>query len=232
MRSARDFDSFYQSPDPWRIGNASRRDKVLSGTICPYVAGKSVLELGCGEGHLTASIFRNARSIKGVDISLVAVSRATALSLVNASFEASDFLNVSFSGYDVIAAIECLYYLSLDEQEAFFQKLASEHAGKIFILSGPIIGLNEYRTYFTHEGITETFARNGLSLIEWRNLNAYRKAGLAATLAAAVSWLPFGSNLLSVLPERLVYQRCYIARCAPQTSRNRPGPMHAKNEDG
>ena len=215
MRDAQDFDSFYHSPDPWGIGNASRRDEALSGIIGHYVSDKAIFELGCGEGHLTASVFRNARSIRGVDISSLAISRAVALSLPNASFEVSDFLSLSFAGYDVIAAIECLYYLSPDEQEAFFGKLATEHAGKIFILSGPIIGSNEHRTYFTHDGISAMFARHGLSIIEWRNLNAYRKAGVAATLAAAASRLPFGSKLLSVLPERFVYQRCYIARCAP-----------------
>jgi predicted TPR repeat methyltransferase len=220
LRSAQDFDSYYESPDPWKIGNASRRDRALSGIIGPYVAGKTVLELGCGEGHLSASIFRGAQSIKGVDISTVAISRAVALSLPNASFQVSDFLNVSFVGFDVIAAIECLYYLSPSEQEAFFRKLTIEHTGKIFILSGPIIGSNEYRTYFTHDGIRETFARYGLSFIEWRNLNAYRNAGLAATLAAAACRLPLGSNLLAILPERFVYQRCYVARCTdPLTNR-------------
>jgi predicted TPR repeat methyltransferase len=214
LRDAHEFDSFYQSPDPWGIGNASRRDRVLSAATGRYVSGKSVLELGCGEGHLTASIFRSARSIKGVDISSVAISRAAALSLPNASFEISDFLNVSFAGYEVIAAIECLYYLSANEQEAFFRKLATEHAGKVFILSGPIIGSNEHRTYFTHDGIAATFARHGLSVVEWHNINAHRKAGIAATIAAAASRLPFGSHVLTALPERLVYQRCYIARCA------------------
>jgi len=152
-------------------------------------------------------------SVKGIDISPIAISRAVALSLPNASFQASDFLNVSFAGFDVIAAIECLYYLSQSEQEVFYRKLINEHAGKIFILSGPIIGANRSRTYFTHDGIREIFARHGLSFIEWSNLNAYRKAGLVATLAAGASRLPMGSNLLAVLPERLVYQRCYVARC-------------------
>jgi predicted TPR repeat methyltransferase len=220
LRSAKDFDYYYQSPDPWKIGNASRRDRILSRIIGPYVAGKTVLELGCGEGHLSASIFQSAQSINGVDISAVAISRAVALSLPNASFQASDFLNMSFVGFDVIAAIECLYYLSPSEQEAFFRKLATEHAGKIFILSGPIIGENEYRTYFTHDGIRETFARYGLSFIEWRNLNAYRKAGLAATLAAVACRLPLGDNLLAILPGKFVYQRCYVAQCAdPLTNR-------------
>jgi predicted TPR repeat methyltransferase len=214
LRSAEEFDSYYQSPDPWKIGQASRRDRVLARTIGPYVAGKAILELGCGEGHLTATVFKSANCIKGIDISSVAVSRAITLSLPNASFQAADFLNISFAGYDVIAAIECLYYLSPTEQETFFRKLASEHAGKVFVVSAPIIGSNEHRTYFTDGGIRQTFARHGLSLVECRNLNAYRKAGVGATIAAGLCRLPVGTAILDILPDRYVYQRCYVARCA------------------
>ena len=39
----------------------------------------------------------------------------------------------------MIAAIECVYYLSLPEQGAFLEKVAKEHAGKILLLSGPIV---------------------------------------------------------------------------------------------
>jgi 2-polyprenyl-3-methyl-5-hydroxy-6-metoxy-1,4-benzoquinol methylase len=81
LRSAEDFDSYYRSPDPWRIADVSRRDRALSRIIGPYVTGKAVLELGCGEGHLTGSVFRDAREVRGVDISPVAISRAKALSL-------------------------------------------------------------------------------------------------------------------------------------------------------
>jgi predicted TPR repeat methyltransferase len=175
--------------------------------------------LGCGEGHLTASVFRDARGVRGIDISPVAVSRAKALSLKNASFVASDFLAVNFAGYDVIAAIECIYYLAPEEQEAFFQKLTSEAAGKLLIISGPIIGSNEYRTYFTDNGLRRTFARHGLTLIGCLNLNAYRKAGLGATVAAAAIKLPFGGAIVPHLPESWVYQRCYVARTA---DRNKP----------
>jgi 2-polyprenyl-3-methyl-5-hydroxy-6-metoxy-1,4-benzoquinol methylase len=68
MRTASDFDSYYQTPDPWGISRASRRDRALAAVIKPHVAGKSVLELGCGEGHLTATVFSGARSIRGIDI--------------------------------------------------------------------------------------------------------------------------------------------------------------------
>jgi SAM-dependent methyltransferase len=218
LRSSSDFDNFYRAPDPWGIETATRRDKALAAIIEPFVEGRSALELGCGEGHLTGTIFRKARSVKGVDISPVAISRASSRLIPNASFQVADFLNVSFADYDVIAAIECLYYLSPVEQEAFYRKMVREHPGKIFILSGPIIGANEHRTYFTHAGLEQTFARHGLSLIQWRNLNANRKAGAVATIAAAASKLPLGNKVVEMLPERFVNQRCYAVRCPTHMS--------------
>jgi len=164
MRSASDFDAHYQSPDPWGITKARRRDRALEAIVVPYVAGRSVLELGCGEGHLTATVFSKSASVKGIDVSNIALSRAISRALPYANFEVSDFLDVSLAGYDVIAALECLYYLSPTEQDAFFKRLVEEHANGIFILSAPIIGSNEYRTYYTHAGIERTFARFGLSI--------------------------------------------------------------------
>jgi hypothetical protein len=118
---------------------------------------------------------------------------------------------VSFEGYDIITAIECLYYLTPVDQEAFFKKLAREHCGKIFILSGPIIGKNEHREYFTHNGLLDTIAHHGASLVEFHNLNVYRR-GLPANIAAALVRLPFGDKLLNWLPTNLIYQRCYMIR--------------------
>src|ERR1700730_5700998 len=112
MRSAADFNLYYAVPDPWRVSHASFRDKILRRCVSNFVSGKSVLELSCGECHLTQAILSGARSITGVDISDVAIARAMALNLANTLFETSDFLSVSFKGYDVIAAIECLYYLT------------------------------------------------------------------------------------------------------------------------
>jgi len=213
MRTTIDFDAHYRSPDPWALKHASRRDRALGKIIAPYVDGRSVLELGCGEGHLTATVFSSAKSVKGVDISGIAVARAQALALPYASFEVSDFLAIDFTGYDVVAAIECLYYLSAAEQDAFLQKLVSEHEG-IFILSAPIIGTNEHRTYYTHSGVEQMFARHGLSILKWRNLNAYWKAGIGGAAAAALTRFPQGESLVPYLPEAWVYQRCYVAQRA------------------
>lgn len=204
MRTAAEFNQFYAFPDPWRISRASFRDKVLRRCVSKHVAGRSVLELGCGEGHLTQSIFNVARSVKGIDISDVAIERAKARNLANAHFEDSDFLRTSFAGFDVIAALECIYYLTPDDQEAFFDKVAREHRG-LLIFSSPIIGKNEHRKYFTHEALMETFARHRLSVIKFHNLNIYR--GYAAKILTRLC-----SRLLDYMPTQMIYQRCYITR--------------------
>src|SRR5450432_429386 len=110
MRTAADFNQFYAAEhDPWHISRARFRDKGLRRSISKFVIGKSVLELGCGEGHLTQSIFSETRMVTGVDIREIAIERAKARNIQNARFENSDFLKISFDGYDVITAIECLY---------------------------------------------------------------------------------------------------------------------------
>jgi cyclopropane fatty-acyl-phospholipid synthase-like methyltransferase len=208
MRSAKDFDAYYKQPDPWGIANAHRRDRVLSRTIQPFIKSSRVLELGCGEGHLTATVFSPAKFVAGFDISPIAIERASALGLTNASFNATDFLTIDFSGYDAIAAIECLYYLSSEEQETFFDKLRS-HRG-IFIMTAPIIGANEFRTYYTHSNLLSLFARYDLAVVEWHNLNAYRKMGVGGFAAAVATRLT--DRALPWVPERFVYQRCYVLR--------------------
>jgi SAM-dependent methyltransferase len=199
MRTAADFNQFYAAEhDPWHISRARFRDKGLRRSISKFVTGKSVLELGRGEGHLTQSIFSETRMVTGVDISEIAIERAKARNIQNARFENSDFLKISFDGYDVITAIECLYYLAPER----------EHGGKIMILSGPIIGENEHRKYFTHQSLLETFARHGMDVIEFHNLNVYRTT-LLANIPAILVRLPLGDWLLDYLPRSMVYQRCY-----------------------
>src|SRR5712671_6727429 len=69
MRTAADFNLYYTAPDPWHISHARFRDNVLRRCLKPFIRDKSVLELGCGEGHLTHTIFSKARSVVGIDIS-------------------------------------------------------------------------------------------------------------------------------------------------------------------
>ena len=122
-----------------------------------------------------------------------------------------DFLTKSFKGYDVITAIECIYYLASTEQDEFFSKVAREHPQKLLIVSGPIIGENEHRKYFTHEGLIETFSQHRFSLVEYRNLYV-QPIGVLRTIAAALVRLPLCMRLMDLVPKSLVYQRVYIVR--------------------
>jgi len=210
MRTAEEFNRFYEKPDPWQISRSRFRDRVLRRRLTPFIRGKSVLELGCGEGHLTQAVFSKARSVVGVDISDVAIARARSLSLPNARFESADLLHTSFRGYDVIAAIECIHFLSHQEQGAFLERVAEEHAGKLLLLSGPII---DYQRYFSHKRLMLEFANFGFSLVKSNNLSVYWHPPSARIIANLVK-LPLGYILLDRLPDRTIYQRLYALRAA------------------
>jgi predicted TPR repeat methyltransferase len=208
MRTACDFNRLYATPDPWGIAHARFRDRALRRCLAGYVAGKSVLELGCGEEHLTRAVFGGAASVLGIDISGVAIERAKRAGIANARFECRDFLCSSLAGHDVIAAIECLYYLSREEQAAFLDKLKAEHSGPLAI-SGPIIG----GKYFTHAGLMDALTVRGFDLIDQRNIYV-RQSGVARPLDLAIR-LMGSPALLDWLPDALIHQRCYVARVAP-----------------
>ena len=207
MRNAEDFNRYYATVDPWKIRKAAFRDHALRRATSKYSAGRSVLELGCGEGHLTQAVFGDAGSVVGVDVSDIAIARAQALGLPNASFQAADFLDVPFAGYDVIAAIECLYYLSPAEQDAVMDKVATEHRSKPFILSVPIIG----GKYFTHAGVVALLSRHGMRLVEFRNVTVHWDTPVKRTVQIALRLMPLRDRLIDYVPSGLIYQRCYVA---------------------
>jgi SAM-dependent methyltransferase len=208
MRTAADFNLYYAAPDPWHISHARFRDKVLRRRLKPFIRNKSVLELGCGEGHLTQAVFSKARSVVGIDISDVAIARAKSLKLRNARFESADFLQASFEGYDVIAAIECVYYLSLEERGAFLKKIAKEHTGKILLLSGPIV---DYRRHFSHKRLMHEFTTLGFTPLKFFNLSVYWYPASSRIIANLIK-LPLGYILLDRIPDSMIYQRLYAFR--------------------
>jgi SAM-dependent methyltransferase len=215
MRTAEDFNLYYSTPDPWHIARSRFRDKVLRRCLGRFIRDKSVLELGCGEGHLTQEIFGRARSVVGVDISDVAIARAKSLELPNARFENADLLQTSFKGYEVIAAIECIHYLSHQEQGAFLEKVAREHAGKLLLLSGPIV---DYTHYFSHRRLMLEFTTLGFSLVGFNNLSIYWHPPSSRIVATLIK-LPLGYMALDWLPERMIYQRLYALRAPTRQPR-------------
>jgi predicted TPR repeat methyltransferase len=209
MRTAADFNDFYRVNDPWNLTRARFRNRIFRKLLPGIIRDRNILELGCGEGHLTKEVFDGARFVLGIDISNVAIERAKARRLPNAQFECSDFLGADFGGHDIITAIECIYYLTPDEKEQFFAKVAREHAGKLLLLSAPIIGENQFRRYFTHAELIATFERHGMNVESFHNLNIYRRGIIEIALEAAVRAVP---PLLNLVPMRFIYQRLYMIR--------------------
>jgi SAM-dependent methyltransferase len=208
MRTADDFNRYYAKPDPWGIAHAKFRDRVLRRHLTRSIHNKSVLELGCGEGHLTEVVLHRARSVVAVDISDVAIARAKSSNLPNARFEAADLLETSFGGYDIIAAIECIYFSSHQEQGLFLERVAREHSGKLLLLSGPII---DYQRYFGRRRLMLEFKALGFTVVKFDNLSVYWHP-LSSRIVANLPKLPLGYRLRDWLPERMIYQRLYALR--------------------
>ena len=206
MRTAQDFDRYYETADPWGISRYRFRERALRRLIGSYLSGRAVLELGCGEGHLTQAVFGDASAVMGVDISRVAIPRAVALELPNARFQVADFLDIPFVGHDVIAAIECLYYLSPAEQDVVLDKVATEHRGKPFVLCVPIVG----GKYPTHRGVMRMLARHGMALVKSHNLTIRNDTLRSRAVAIALKLAPLGHMLLDSVPDEFIYQRCYV----------------------
>ena len=102
-----------------RLGHGEdlARFGVIAGLCAERDAG-SILDVGCGDGLLASRLTR-FRSYVGVDISPVAVSRATERLIPNATFSFAEAQSYEPEGsFDVIIFNEVLYYLEAPEKVA------------------------------------------------------------------------------------------------------------------
>ena len=94
------------------------------------------------------------------------------------------------------------------EQGAFLEKVAREHAGKMLLLSGPIV---DYTHYFSHRRLMLEFKSLGFSLVKSSNLSVYWHPPSNRIVANLVK-VPLGYTVLDWLPEEMIYQRLYVLR--------------------
>jgi SAM-dependent methyltransferase len=113
----RAFRLLYAISDPWQMAAAPETHRFeQTNRIIEEEIGRSrtLLEIGCGEGHQTAHLVKIADAVHGVDVSRIAVTRARA-AVPNATFGVADLLNcprIPGGGkYDLVVACEVLYYL-------------------------------------------------------------------------------------------------------------------------
>jgi 2-polyprenyl-3-methyl-5-hydroxy-6-metoxy-1,4-benzoquinol methylase len=110
-------DVAYALPDPWNLDSELERARFeATDALIAREFGRlgSVLEIGCGEGHQTAHLARNADSVFGLDVSARAIERARRR-VPSAQFAVSDLAGQpwgeSHGRFDLVTAFEVLYYI-------------------------------------------------------------------------------------------------------------------------
>jgi 2-polyprenyl-3-methyl-5-hydroxy-6-metoxy-1,4-benzoquinol methylase len=113
----RAFEVLYAVSDPWRMTSAREKYRFeQTNRIIEEEIGRSrtLLEIGCGEGHQTAHLVKLADRVHAVDISKMAITRARA-AVPRASFDVADLFTcprlADGSKYDLAVACEILYYI-------------------------------------------------------------------------------------------------------------------------
>ncbi len=140
--------------------------------ICP---GERVLDLGCGNGAMAAYIVECTRAhVTGIDISPTAIVRAQSRAPTMASslaFQVADIAALPFApaSFDVLIAIDTLYFTDLDETIAGMKRL---------LKPGGRIGI--YWSQGANPAIPiEVFPRETLPPDNTDLAQALRRAGLA-----------------------------------------------------
>lgn len=176
-----------------------RVDPFAYGTV-PYEAARlaamdealgrrplgTVLEVGCAEGHFTATLAKRAGRVIALDISMVALERAR--KRAPAAFVEADLMTWEpgvFAPFDVIVLGDVLYYLDRagvsEEFEALFPRIASwlRPGGRLLLAHG-YAGEKEFvhRRHFR-----ERFEAAGLRLVSEAPVPGADRGGVRCLLS-------------------------------------------------
>ena len=108
-----------------------KRQSLSVGLLAPFVAGRSVLELGCGTGRLAERILDAGSSrYLGVDHSFVAITNARRRyagtpAASRMEFEVCSASKISTIGFDIIFSLGVLDWLSDEDLSELFRSQGS-----------------------------------------------------------------------------------------------------------
>lgn len=100
--------------DPWALTvspMAHQRYHPLLEALTPLTPCRSILDVGCGEGHFTRFLTGTSTTVVGIDVSASALGRAAARA-PTAQFTCTGLLEYAPPDtFDVITAVEMSYYV-------------------------------------------------------------------------------------------------------------------------
>lgn len=108
----------YRVADPWNMESQLERlrfERTSAIIRRHFPARRSILEIGCGEGHQSEHLMPLCDQLYGIDVSETAVSRARRR-LPGAQFAATDLFAQPWGRepgrFDLVVACEVLYYIA------------------------------------------------------------------------------------------------------------------------
>lgn len=107
----------YRMGDPWNMESGLEQARFLATNVLverSFGRVRTLLEIGCGEGHQTQFLCRLADHVHAIDVSPTAIDRARAR-VPAAHFAATDIDGQPWGGqrgsFDLVVACEVLYYI-------------------------------------------------------------------------------------------------------------------------
>jgi SAM-dependent methyltransferase len=149
------FDRLYAdapSNDPWasslpQYGYQRRKyDALLQ--LLPRQPYRRALDLGCGLGLFTERLARCADQVVGIDISAVAIDRASERSraLTNVQWHQGDMLELGADldgSFDLVVVADTIYYLPPPIQDKLLKTVA-ERISRLLTAGGVLLLVNHY----------------------------------------------------------------------------------------
>lgn len=121
----------YRSPDPYKVSASDYEREKMERVMAALGFEKrfgSILEIGCGEGNMTARLASISGRTLATDISDMAVrrTRETTSSFLNVETQRLDLLSDEPPGqFDLVVASEVLYYFDKDQLPTVLERITS-----------------------------------------------------------------------------------------------------------
>ena len=166
------WDREYAAGEWSKLGNLDEmpRYALIAGYTRNIGSGASVLDVGCGEGHLASWLLEDGkRRYFGIDLSSVAIQKARGRASNGARFEVADAGTFyTEERFDIIVLNEVLYYIEQPEQalERYTDLLAP---GGVLIISMYRVpeSISVWRRVVSQVDVIDKVWLRGSSRTEW-----------------------------------------------------------------